>query len=229
MALAPDGTPDSAGFALPQSADFRETPLSGVWARLSKRALDVTVAATALIVLIPLFLIVAIAIRLDSPGPVLFRQARCGRSERLFTFLKFRGMVADAEARLPELLALNEAAGPLFKMRNDPRLTRVGRLIRRTSLDELPQLWNVLRGEMSLVGPRPPLPSEVENYAPWQHRRLMALPGITGPWQVSGRSELGFDDMVQLDIDYIENWSLFKDLIILTQTIIVVLSTRGAY
>jgi exopolysaccharide biosynthesis polyprenyl glycosylphosphotransferase len=191
--------------------------------------LDMTVAAAAIIALTPLMLFVALAIRLDSPGPVLFRQSRCGRGAKLFTFLKFRGMVADAEARLPALLALNEATGPLFKMRDDPRITRVGRVIRRTSLDELPQLWNVLRGEMSLVGPRPPLPSEVDNYSPWQRRRLQVLPGITGPWQVSGRSDIGFDDMVRLDVDYIENWSLFKDISILLRTVLVVLTTKGAY
>jgi exopolysaccharide biosynthesis polyprenyl glycosylphosphotransferase len=191
--------------------------------------LDVTIAAAALIALTPLLLFVALAVRLDSAGPILFRQSRCGRGAKPFTFLKFRGMVADAEARLPALLALNEATGPLFKMRNDPRLTRVGRVIRRTSLDELPQLWNVLRGEMSLVGPRPPLPSEVENYSAWQRRRLLVLPGITGAWQVSGRSDIGFDDMVRLDVDYIENWSLFKDITILLRTVLVVLTTKGAY
>jgi exopolysaccharide biosynthesis polyprenyl glycosylphosphotransferase len=229
MALVPDGTPDSAGMAIPQPNECREGPLSGAWARRSKRMLDVTIAAAALIALTPLLLFIALAVRLDSAGPILFRQSRCGRGAKPFTFLKFRGMVADAEARLPALLALNEATGPLFKMRNDPRLTRVGRVIRRTSLDELPQLWNVLRGEMSLVGPRPPLPSEVENYSAWQRRRLLVLPGITGAWQVSGRSDIGFDDMVRLDVDYIENWSLFKDITILLRTVLVVLTTKGAY
>jgi lipopolysaccharide/colanic/teichoic acid biosynthesis glycosyltransferase len=138
-------------------------------------------------------------------------------------------MVADAEARKTELLCFNEVDGPIFKMRNDPRLTRVGRIIRSTSLDELPQLWNVLRGEMSIVGPRPPLPAEVAEYEAWQRGRLAATGGVTGLWQVSGRSRLGFDEMVELDIQYIEEWSLWLDIVILAKTVKAVILMRGAY
>jgi lipopolysaccharide/colanic/teichoic acid biosynthesis glycosyltransferase len=168
-------------------------------------------------------------IRLDSPGPALFRQQRVGKHGKLFTCYKFRTMVIDAEARKAELVALNEADGPLFKIRRDPRVTRVGRLLRRSSLDELPQLWNVLSGEMSLVGPRPALPEEVALYEPWHRRRLEVMPGLTGLWQVLGRSNTTFDEMVQLDIYYAENWSVNTDLRILLRTIPAVLSSNGAY
>ncbi len=160
---------------------------------------------------------------------MLFRQERVGRGGTRFYLLKFRSMRQDADRIVQELLAYNEATGPLFKMRNDPRLTRVGRVLRRWSLDEWPQLWNVLKGEMSLVGPRPPLPREVEQYEPWHYRRLEVSPGITGLWQVSGRSELSFDEMVMLDLYYIENWSLGLDLRILLRTIPAVFRGRGAY
>jgi lipopolysaccharide/colanic/teichoic acid biosynthesis glycosyltransferase len=159
----------------------------------------------------------------------LYRQQRVGKDGRLFHMLKFRSMYRDADQRRAELSAANEATGPLFKMRNDPRVTRSGRFLRRTSLDELPQLLNVLRGEMSLVGPRPPLPSEVESYEEWQLGRLRAVPGMTGLWQVSGRSEVSFHDMVRLDLHYIRNWSLSLDLEILWRTLPAVLGHRGAY
>ena len=196
---------------------------------MAKRALDITVAAALLVLAAPLMLLIALAIKLDSPGPVIFRQRRVGKDGRPFTFYKFRGMVADAEARLHEVAHLNEVDGPIFKSRRDPRVTRVGRVLRRTSLDELPQLWNVLRGDMSLVGPRPPLPTEVTRYEPWQRDRLLVPGGITGLWQVSGRNLLGFEDMVRLDLEYITRWSLWLDLRILLRTILVVLTARGAY
>jgi exopolysaccharide biosynthesis polyprenyl glycosylphosphotransferase len=211
-------------------------PLLGVqqpslqgWQRLFKRISDLVMASLGLALLSPLFLILALAIKLDSPGPVIFRQTRVGRGRRQFTCLKFRTMFSDAEARLSELRNRNEASGPIFKIRDDPRRTRVGRFLRRLSLDELPQLWNVLRGDMSIIGPRPPIPAEVEAYEPWHCQRLQVLPGLTGLWQVSGRSDLTFDEMVLLDVYYIENWSPLMDLRILLKTIPTVLFGSGAY
>ena len=194
-----------------------------------KRVVDLAGAAAGLLILAPLFALVALAIKLDSPGPIFYRQRRLGKHGMPFHMLKFRSMHVDAERRLAELVALNEASGPLFKMKNDPRVTRVGRWLRRLSIDELPQLFNVLRGEMSLVGPRPPIPAEVEQYEDWQFGRLRARPGITGLWQVSGRSEVPFLDMVRLDLHYIRNWSLTLDLAIILRTIPAVLTSRGAY
>jgi exopolysaccharide biosynthesis polyprenyl glycosylphosphotransferase len=196
---------------------------------IAKRAFDVVVSALGLVLLAPVLLAIALAIKLTSPGPVLFRQQRVGLHRRQFTLLKFRTMVADAEVMLADLLARNEADGPLFKLRDDPRITPVGRRLRRYSLDELPQLWNVLKGEMSLVGPRPPLPSEVATYEDWQLDRLEVRPGITGLWQVSGRSDLSFDEYVRLDLFYIENWSLAYDLFIVIKTIPMLLKAKGAY
>ncbi|MBI4301048.1 MAG: sugar transferase [Chloroflexi bacterium] len=194
-----------------------------------KRVIDLAVASTLFILLAPLWLILSIAIKLDSPGPALFKQVRIGKGGRAFQAYKFRSMKNTAEADLPELRALNEADGPLFKIKNDPRVTRVGHFLRRTSLDEMPQLINVLKGEMSLVGPRPPLPSEVEQYEIWHRKRLETAPGLTGLWQVSGRSDLPFDEMVLLDIYYIENWSLALDLRILLRTVPAILIGQGAY
>jgi exopolysaccharide biosynthesis polyprenyl glycosylphosphotransferase len=203
------------------------TPVAPVnWA---KRTLDLLLTTGGLLVLWPVFLAIALAVKLDSPGPILYRQQRVGKDGRLFQMVKFRSMFQDAEQRLAELRAANEATGPLFKMRNDPRVTRVGRVLRRSSLDELPQLFNVLAGQMSLVGPRPPLPSEVERYEEWELGRLRAVPGMTGLWQVSGRSEVSFHDMVRLDLHYIRNWSLSLDLEILWQTLPAVFANRGAY
>jgi exopolysaccharide biosynthesis polyprenyl glycosylphosphotransferase len=196
---------------------------------IAKRAFDVVVSALGLVLLAPLLLTIALAIKLTSPGPVLFRQQRVGLQRRPFTLLKFRTMVPEAEVLLAKLLARNEADGPLFKLRDDPRITRVGRRLRRYSLDELPQLWNVLKGEMSLVGPRPPLPTEVAAYEDWQLDRLEVRPGLTGLWQVSGRSELSFDEYVRLDLFYIENWSLAYDLFIIIKTIPMLLKAKGAY
>jgi exopolysaccharide biosynthesis polyprenyl glycosylphosphotransferase len=199
------------------------------FALATKRALDVVLSALALVALAPAFLAVAIAIRLDSPGPVLFRQRRVGMNGREFTLLKFRSMFVDAQARLDALRSRNEVSGPVFKIRDDPRVTRVGRLIRRTSLDELPQFWNVLRGEMSVVGPRPPIPAEVRQYERRHLRRLSVKPGITCTWQVSGRSAIGFDRWMELDLSYIDNWSLWRDVKILARTIPAVLTGRGAH
>jgi exopolysaccharide biosynthesis polyprenyl glycosylphosphotransferase len=198
-------------------------------AALAKRTLDILVASLALVAALPLMVATALAIKLESPGPILFRQQRLGKNGRPFTILKFRSMRLDAEQELAALLASNEASGPIFKMRNDPRITRTGRFIRKFSIDELPQLWNVLRGDMSLVGPRPPLASEVAQYSDWHRRRLEATPGITCLWGVSGRSQLDFDEMVMLDIYYIDNWSLGLDLHIILRTILTVLRPSGAY
>ena len=194
-----------------------------------KRAVDVLIAGMALVLISPLWALIALAIKLDSPGPILFRQERLGLHGKPFTVFKFRSMHLDAEEQLEKLRARNEAAGPLFKIKDDPRRTRVGRFIRRTSLDELPQFINVLRGEMSMVGPRPGLASEVAQYQDWHKKRLAVVPGITGLWQVSGRSELTFDEMVMLDIYYAENWSLGMDLRIMLRTIPQLLFGDGAY
>ena len=194
-----------------------------------KRIMDLTLGGLGMIIALPIMGVLALAVKLDSPGPVLFIQTRVGRNGKEFKAYKFRSMVADAERLKPQLQQLNEADGPLFKIKDDPRLTRVGRFLRRTSLDELPQIFNVLKGEMSLVGPRPALPEEVEAYEPWHRKRLEALPGMTGLWQVSGRSNLGFDEMVMLDIYYVENWSPGLDLSILIRTIPKVLVGEGAY
>ncbi len=207
---------------------FNMTPSDAV-ALAAKRVFDVVLSATALVVLSPLFLAIAIAILIDSPGPILFRQRRMGMNGREFWFYKFRSMYEDAEERLEQLRSLNEAQGPIFKIRQDPRITRVGAFLRKTSLDEFPQFWNVLRGEMSIVGPRPPLPAEVQRYELWQRRRLSMKPGITCIWQVSGRSELGFDRWMELDLHYIDNWSLWRDLEILVKTVPAVLTGRGAH
>lgn len=194
-----------------------------------KRAFDLAASLILLVLAVPLWLLIALAIKLDSQGPVLFRQVRLGKGGKPFIAYKFRSMKVGAEEEIARLSALNEADGPIFKMKRDPRHTRVGRLLRRSSLDELPQLLNVIRGEMSLVGPRPPLPSEVEQYEPWHRKRLEVAPGMTGLWQVSGRSELPFDEMVLLDVYYVENWSLALDFTILLRTIPAVISGSGAY
>jgi len=206
----------------------KEASIPGV-NQFAKRTLDLAASSLLLLFTSPVWLAAAAAVKLDSPGPVLFRQTRVGRDGAPFEVLKFRSMHASAESDRVSLSDLNEASGPLFKIRDDPRMTRVGRLLRRASLDELPQLLNVLRGEMSMVGPRPPTPEEVEQYADWHRKRLEVAPGLTGLWQVSGRSDIPFDEMVMLDIYYIENWSLGLDLEILARTVPAVLSGRGAY
>lgn len=199
-------------------------------AYLVKRLFDMAVSAVLLVLLMPLFLAVALAIRLEDPGPVLFRQQRVGRWGTLFTMWKFRSMYTDAEERKQALLAANEMHGGVtFKMKDDPRVTRVGRVIRKTSIDELPQLWNVLKGEMSLVGPRPPVPQEVDQYSLSDRRRLEVIPGITCIWQVSGRSEIPFDRQVELDVEYIHSQSLWTDLKIMFKTVPALLFGTGAY
>lgn len=197
-------------------------------ARVVKTLVDRVAAAALLLLAAPVLLAVAVAVKLDG-GPVFFRQERVGTNGRTFRMIKFRSMVVDAEARLAELRAANEAAGPLFKMTRDPRITRVGAILRRYSLDELPQLFNVLGGTMSLVGPRPPLPAEVATYEDVARRRLLVRPGMTGLWQVSGRSNLSWEESVRLDLRYVENWSMALDLTILWKTVGAVLRSRGAY
>ena len=194
-----------------------------------KRGFDIAVAATALVVLAPVLAVVALVIRLDSPGPVLFRQERVGRDGTHFTMLKFRSMVATAEQELAALRERNEGAGALFKLRDDPRVTRVGRFIRKHSIDELPQLWNIIVGDMSVVGPRPPLPREVEVYADHVHRRLYIRPGLTGMWQINGRSTLDWEESVKLDLFYVENWSLVGDIVIMWRTLREVRAPLGAF
>jgi len=192
-----------------------------------KRVMDIVSSLIFLVLSFPLFLAMAIAIRLDSPGPIFFRQIRSGYNGRKFTLYKFRSMTADAESKLEGLKGLNEMTGPVFKLSNDPRLTRIGRFLRKTSLDEFPQFWNVLKGDMSLVGPRPPLPKEVEQYEPWQRRRLSMKPGITCIWQVSGRNSIGFEDWMKLDLQYIDRWSLWLDIKILLLTVGAVFKLTG--
>jgi exopolysaccharide biosynthesis polyprenyl glycosylphosphotransferase len=193
-----------------------------------KRAIDVAASATALLLLSPVLLLAALAVRLNSPGPAIFRQKRAGMNGRVFTLYKFRTMVQNAEALKAALEARNEMDGPVFKIKEDPRITAVGRVLRKTSIDELPQLWNVLRGDMSLVGPRPPLPSEVEKYERWQRRRLSMRPGITCIWQVSGRNNVDFRRWMEMDLEYIDEWSLGLDFKLLLKTIPAVLFSRGA-
>ncbi|ABM07882.1 MULTISPECIES: sugar transferase [Micrococcaceae] len=194
-----------------------------------KRLMDITVSASALLILSPILLLLAAIVHHDSPGPVLFRQERVGRRGTTFHMLKFRSMVVDAESRLEELNTRDEGAGVLFKIRGDPRITRCGRWMRKYSLDELPQFWNVLVGNMSLVGPRPPLAREVSGYERHTHRRLLIKPGITGLWQINGRSDLPWDEAVRLDLYYVENWSIAGDLIIMWRTFRAMIQPSGAY
>ncbi|MFB1488661.1 MULTISPECIES: sugar transferase [unclassified Thiocapsa] len=199
-------------------------------AYLLKRALDILLAGPLFILLLPIFGLLVLAIRLESPGPALFKQTRVGRWGQIFTMYKFRSMYMDAEARKAELLADNEMSGGVtFKMQRDPRITRIGRFIRKASIDELPQLWNVIKGDMSLVGPRPPVPAEVDEYSLSDRRRLEVTPGITCIWQVSGRSDIPFPEQVELDVRYIESQSLWTDIKLLWQTVPAVLFGRGAY
>ncbi len=199
------------------------------WQASAKRVFDITVALVGLVLASPFLVLIALAIRLNSPGPVLFAQERVGRHGVLFKVLKFRTMVADAEQQKLQLLDVNEGAGPLFKLKHDPRVTRVGRTLRTLSLDEIPQLWNVVRGEMSLVGPRPALASETKAWEDDLFGRLRVRPGITGMWQVSGRSGTTFEEYTRLDLFYVDNWSLVVDLSILVRTIPAVLKSDGAY
>jgi len=195
----------------------------------ARRALDLIFCAAALLLLLLPFALIALLVRLDSPGPVLFIQRRVGRHGREFSVFKFRSMFMDAEQRLEILLGANERTGPVFKMRRDPRVTRVGRLLRKSSFDELPQLLNILRGEMSLVGPRPALPREVAQYSPEQHLRLSVMPGLTGLWQVSGRANLTFEQAMELDLEYIRRQSFGLNVVLLARTVPAVLTAHGAY
>jgi exopolysaccharide biosynthesis polyprenyl glycosylphosphotransferase len=194
-----------------------------------KRAFDFFVSGIALLILSPLFLVIALFVKLDDRGPALFSQERVGRNGETFRMYKFRSMVVDAEARLAKLQAKSDGNGLLFKMKNDPRVTRIGHILRKYSLDELPQLFNVFLGDMSLVGPRPPLPAEVEGYENHVHRRLYIKPGLTGMWQVNGRSDLSWEESVRLDLYYVENWSLTGDLVIMWRTVKVLTHPVGAY
>jgi exopolysaccharide biosynthesis polyprenyl glycosylphosphotransferase len=196
---------------------------------LSKRLFDLFGSLFGLVLISPLLLAVAALVKLEDGGPVVFRQARVGREGREFGMLKFRSMVPDAEHRLEDVQHLNESDGVLFKVKDDPRITRIGRFLRRYSIDELPQLFNVLKGDMSLVGPRPPLPSEVKAYEEDVHRRLLVRPGMTGLWQVSGRSRLTWNETVRLDLYYVDNWSMLTDIVIIAKTVKAVFYSEGAY
>jgi exopolysaccharide biosynthesis polyprenyl glycosylphosphotransferase len=207
---------------------FSTTPTNEVLMFI-RRILDVILASGIVAIFGPLIMLpTAILIKLTSPGPVLFKQKRCGLNGRVFTMFKFRSMVDNAEQQRVEMEALNEMDGPVFKSSRDPRITAIGKIIRHRSIDELPQLFNVLQGHMSLVGPRPPLPQEVARYVRWQRRRLSMKPGMTCLWQISGRNEVSFEDWMKLDLTYIDNWSLLLDLKILLKTVPVVLLGRGA-
>ncbi|MEH7519420.1 sugar transferase [Priestia megaterium] len=195
-----------------------------------KRTLDIIGSLIGIILLSIVFIIVALAIKIEDPkGPIFFSQPRIGKRGKIFKMYKFRSMVTDAEIKLKELLQLNETTGAMFKMKNDPRVTKIGKLIRKTSIDELPQLFNVLKGEMSLVGPRPPLPREVAEYTNYDKQRLIVTPGCTGIWQVSGRSNIGFKEMVELDLYYIKNQSIFMDIKIIFKTVFVLFGSKNAF
>ncbi|MHB1347088.1 MAG: sugar transferase, partial [Candidatus Humimicrobiaceae bacterium] len=194
-----------------------------------KNMVDYVFGIIIFILFIPIYLIVGLMIKIDSQGPVFYKQKRYTKKCKEFYIYKFRTMFLDADKRLEELKHLNEADGPLFKIKNDPRITNVGRFLRKFSIDELPQIINVLRGELSLVGPRPPIPEEVEQYNEWEMKRLVVKQGITGLWQISGRSELNFEEMTRLDLYYIQNWSIFMDIMIILKTLPAVIFSKGAY
>lgn len=195
-----------------------------------KRIIDIVLSAVGLVCLSPVFLIVAILMKKEEPnGPIFFNQVRVGKNGKEFTMYKFRSMCVDAEEKLEELLSKNEIEGAMFKMKDDPRVTKIGKYIRRKSIDELPQLLNVLRGDMTLIGPRPPLPREVKEYSRYDMQRLLVKPGCSGLWQVSGRNETGFEEMVELDIQYIKEQSLMNDIAIIWKTVKVMVKPNGAY
>lgn len=198
--------------------------------RFIKRLVDIIGSSLGLILLSPLFLVIAMLMKKEEPkGPIFFSQIRVGKNEKQFKMYKFRSMCIDAEEKLADLLKHNEVEGAMFKMKDDPRITKIGKFIRKTSIDELPQLWNVLKGDMSLVGPRPPLLREVAEYTEYDKQRLLVKPGCTGLWQVSGRNEVGFDEMVELDIRYIQNLSISNDIKIIFKTVIIMIKPNGAY
>lgn len=194
-----------------------------------KRTIDILGSLIGIVFFVPLFIIISIIIKIESKGTVLFVQKRCGQNEKIFNMYKFRSMRVDAEEILEKIKHLNEVDGPMFKIKEDPRLTRIGKILRKTSIDELPQLINVLKGEMSLVGPRPPIDFEVKRYAEWQKIRLSVKPGLTGLWQISGRSNLGFEKMVLLDLIYIRDRNIFYDIKIILKTIPILMNFDGAY
>ena len=197
--------------------------------RVAKRLLDILASALGILFFLPLIVPLAILINLESPGPIFFRQIRVGKNRRHFICYKFRSMVVDAEQMKEEISYLNEADGAMFKIRSDPRITQLGRFMRRSSLDELPQLFNVLKGDMSIVGPRPQIPEEVERYLPWHYRRLEVTPGITCLWQISGRSSIGFDEWMRLDTEYVKMRGILFDLKIILLTLPAIIARRGAY
>jgi lipopolysaccharide/colanic/teichoic acid biosynthesis glycosyltransferase len=239
--IAPAPAPGSRRAIAPNAAFFSTlpgwdgeasiplTPDRGVYQRAGKRALDSTLAFGAILILSPLLCAIAVAIKLEDGGPVFYRSVRVGQGGRRFSFWKFRSMIRNAESCRDRLQDLNQVDGPVFKIENDPRITRVGRWLRRSSLDELPQLWNIVRGDMSMVGPRPPIPEEVLKYEPWQLRRLSVRPGLTCLWQISGRCTIPFDEWMRLDMEYIDRRSFLLDAQILIRTIPAVLSGEGAY
>ncbi|HEX5267221.1 MAG TPA: sugar transferase [Acidimicrobiales bacterium] len=229
VTVSTDPPPSASTASAPPSSIVAPEPKPAAgWRAGAKRLIDIVGAAAGLALLVPLTLALAVLVMLDSPGPALFVQERIGKDGRTFRMFKFRTMVRDAPQMLSELRTSNEADGPLFKIARDPRITRVGRVLRRASLDELPQLWNVLRGDMSLVGPRPALPGEAAGWTPELYQRLRVKPGLTGMWQVNGRSSVSFDEYVRLDLYYVNNWSIATDLAILAKTLPAVLSGRGA-
>lgn len=199
------------------------------WKFAVKRAIDIVGGTLLLLAVTPIIVAAAIAVKITSPGPIFYISDRVGQHGRSFRFWKIRTMVVDADAIKDDLGHHNEAAGPVFKMKDDPRVTPVGKFLRKISLDELPQFWNVIKGDMSLVGPRPPIVSEVDEYGPWEHQRLLVKPGITCIWQVSGRSNIDFDRWVELDLEYIEQWSLGLDVAILAKTVPAIVRQDGAY
>jgi lipopolysaccharide/colanic/teichoic acid biosynthesis glycosyltransferase len=216
---------DDAGASLSGDVVIRDTP--GYAA--GKRAFDLVVGLLVFVLVLPIFPLIALMIKLDSAGPVFYRQDRVGRGGRPFRFYKFRSMYREADRRLAELQHRNEQDGPVFKIKSDPRITPVGQFLRRSSMDEIPQIINVLRGEMSIVGPRPPLPAEVARYLPWHRRRLDVKPGITCLWQIAGRSQIGFDEWMRLDMQYLRTRGLRTDLAIFLKTLPAVMARRGAY
>lgn len=216
---------DTADYIVGQRAMFNNVSLFYLFV---KRAFDIIVSLVAIILLLPLFLVVILLIKIDSPGPAFFTQKRNGFKGKYFNMYKFRSMVADAEDRFKELVDKNEASGNMFKIKNDPRITRVGKILRKTSIDELPQLINVIKGDMSIVGPRPPIGREVQNYDAWHNLRLSVRPGITGLWQISGRNEIGFEDMCRLDLKYIRERGFLYDLKIIVKTIPVLFGDSRA-
>lgn len=226
-------TTELAVYSLPLNTEIRRLIDSGSIAtsvqRFLKRIVDICGAGLALLLFSPVFLTISALIRIDSKGPIFFSQMRVGKNGRLFRFHKFRSMVPNADALKSSLMHQNEADGPAFKMKDDPRVTRIGRFLRKSSLDELPQLWNVIRGDMSLVGPRPALPSEVKLWEAWQYQRLAVDQGCTCIWQVSGRSDTNFQQWMRMDLEYVQSWSIGLDIVLIFRTILVMLTGKGAY